>query len=92
VLVQGFDPVDPAVAVGEPAEGADEIVVVVHVADPVVVGEGGAELVVEVVVGLVGDAQDGGALVAQPHAEPAGGRREVGREEDDVHRAAECRR
>ncbi len=86
-FVVGLDPVDLAVFVGHPGHGAVHLVVILEVADLVIVGQRGAQLVVQLVILRIGDAQHVHAVAAQARAEMAVGLREVRRNEYDVHKA-----
>ena len=84
VLVVALQPVDAAVLADEERHGAVHLVVVLHGADLVVLGQAGAQLGQQVVVGAVTHAQHAQAVVLQVLAElpVVGG--EVGGDEDEV--------
>jgi hypothetical protein len=85
VFVEGFEPVDLPVAVGEVTAGPDQPVVVVHVRQPVVFGQGLLYCRVQTLGRGVSDAQHRGTHLFQVFAEPMVVVGKVGRQIDDVH-------
>jgi hypothetical protein len=90
VLVERVEPVQLAVPMGEVAERAHQLLVAVHVVDAEVLGQRVAQLAPQVVVRSVADPEHVRPRLLQPDAEVEPVRREMRREKDDVHAAAEC--
>ena len=86
VFVVGLYPVDASIFVGEPRHGAVHLVIIFQVADLIIILQRAAELVVEVAVGGVGNAEHIDPVTAQAGAEMAVCVREMRRNKNNIHK------
>ena len=85
VLIQGFDPVDLAVFEGEESDSPEYLVIILQGRDLVILGQRALEAVLKIIIRGVADAQDIGAVAAQPVAEVPVGMGEIGGDKNKIH-------